>query len=81
MSLRLAAYGEFDCDFDFDSQEWSCSNDDNRSHHVLWTGIQAGKPLTITDVGATIDPRQTMGVSRVYESEQATHGLRFRICR
>ncbi len=26
LSLRLAAYGEFDCDFDFDSQEWSCSN-------------------------------------------------------
>ncbi len=24
-SLRLAASGEFDCDFDFDSQEWSCS--------------------------------------------------------
>ena len=26
MSLRLAAYGEFDCEFAFDSQEWSCSN-------------------------------------------------------
>ena len=26
MSLRLAAYGEFDCDFGFDSQEWSCSH-------------------------------------------------------
>ena len=25
MSLRLAAYGEFDSDFGFDSQEWSCS--------------------------------------------------------
>ena len=25
MSLRLAAYGEFDCEFDYDSQEWSCS--------------------------------------------------------
>ena len=27
MSLPLAAYGEFDCDFDFDSQEWSCSQE------------------------------------------------------
>ncbi len=26
MSLRLAAYGEFDRDFGFDSQQWSCSN-------------------------------------------------------
>ena len=26
MSLRLTAIGEFDCDFDYDSQEWSCSN-------------------------------------------------------
>ena len=25
MSLRLAADGEFDCEFDYDSQEWSCS--------------------------------------------------------
>ena len=25
MSLRLPAYGEFDCDFDYDSQEWGCS--------------------------------------------------------
>ncbi len=25
MSLRLTAYGKFDCDFGFDSQEWICS--------------------------------------------------------
>ncbi len=25
MSLRLTAYGEFDCEFDCDSQEWSSS--------------------------------------------------------
>ena len=25
MSLRLTAYGEFDCEVDYDSQEWSCS--------------------------------------------------------
>ena len=26
MSLRVTAYGEFDRDFGFDSQEWGCSN-------------------------------------------------------
>ncbi len=25
MGLRLTTYGEFDCEFDYDSQEWSCS--------------------------------------------------------
>ncbi len=25
VSLRLTAYGEFDSEFDYDSQEWSCS--------------------------------------------------------
>ena len=24
-SLRLRVYGEFDCEFDYDSQEWSCA--------------------------------------------------------
>ena len=31
MSLPLAAYGVFDCEFDYDSQEWSCSDDPKRS--------------------------------------------------
>ena len=26
MCLRLATYGEFACEFDYDSQEWSCSD-------------------------------------------------------
>ncbi len=35
MSLRLAAYGEFYCEFDYDFQEWSCSYDRSSHAHVM----------------------------------------------
>ena len=43
-SLRLAAYGEFDCDFDLDSQEWVCS------HAVLVIQLNARVQLVGADM-------------------------------
>ena len=42
MSLRLTAYGEFDCEFDYDSQEWSCSQ--------TYIAVEAGDLVSRLDV-------------------------------
>ena len=51
MSLRLDAYGEFDCDFNLDSQEWSCSktHTDTFLSGRLLTQVRTRVPETLTD--------------------------------
>ncbi len=63
MSLRLAAYGEFDCDFDFDSQERSCSKYIiPASHRPLshpYTPLHAGLSASLPPV---VLPRHPTGL-------------------
>ena len=44
MGLRLPAYGEFDCEFDYDSQEWSCSE---RGKMLCTGGLPTIRQITL----------------------------------
>ena len=47
---KTHAYGVFDCEFDFDSHEWSCSQNANSPNKILRERVELQRRIVVERV-------------------------------
>ena len=73
LSLRTPAYGGIDCDFGFDSQEWSCSE------VTIWVGLDVSASVSKPPYGRSLRRQHTafftVKLTLIFKSGAALTGL------